>query len=527
MAQTVDRSNLGFLGPDYQYKLVKCFIEEPKFFGEIYSNVDQNKFTEPLLVKFVGILKDYFANKGIVPSYETMAILLKRNARLSCDIEECDELIEKLQETSFEGSDVIKEEAIRFFRQQRMIRLANVVIDKVSKGDDNFYESTLKEMQDIISSGDVDDDGFNPYDYEEDALSPTFECPIPTGIAKIDDALTGGLKKGKMGVIIAAGGFGKTTISTAMASYAATYKCGLNNNKGFKVLQIYFEDDNVDIAKKHFSRITDIEARYINRSTEVEGVRKMLDEYEDKENFKSNLICKRFPSGKKTVSDIEMYLKKLINKGFKPDLIILDYFECLALERGDKNETRWEKEGNTMRRLDVMTKDYNIALWMTTQGNKDSFISDVVKMNQAGGSVTKVQIGGVIMSIARSLEDQDNNRATIAILKNRQGKAGQVFEVVFNNGTSRITCEEVETFNSALEYDAWAVQKEQETRNRLAKDMISQLNKAQKENNFKADENFDFFENEGNPQPVRKLPISKKTPTNDGQYLLKNLQEEI
>lgn len=523
MAQTVDRSNLGYLGPDYQYKLAKCFIEEPKFFAELYSNVDQNKFTEALLVKFVGILKDYFADKGIVPSYETMAILLKRNARLNCDIEECDELIEKLQETSFEGTDVIKDEAIRFFRQQRMIRLANVVLEKVQRGEDDFYDATLREMQDIVSSGDVDDDGFNPYDYEEDALSPTFECPIPTGIGKIDDALTGGLKKGKMGVIIAAGGFGKTTISTAIASYASTYKCDLNNNKGFKVLQIYFEDDNVDIAKKHFSRITDIEARYINRSDEVGEVRRLLDEYADKENFKNNLICKRFPSGKKTISDVEMYLKKLINKGFKPDLIILDYFECLALEKGDKNETRWDREGNTMRRLDVMTKDYNIALWMTTQGNKDSFISDVVKMNQAGGSVTKVQIGGVIMSIARSLEDQDNNRATIAILKNRQGKSGQVFEVKFNNGTSRITCEEVESFDSTLEYDAWAAQKEQETRNRLAQQMISQLKK-QNENN--QPDPIDYFETEGNQLPQKKIPMGKKSVSKTGEYLLKNLSEE-
>ena len=32
--------------------------------------------------------------------------------------------------------------------------------------------------------------------------------------------------------------------TTAIDSYAATYKCDMNNNQGFKVLQIYFEDDD-------------------------------------------------------------------------------------------------------------------------------------------------------------------------------------------------------------------------------------------------------------------------------------------
>ncbi len=46
------------------------------------------------------------------------------------------------------------------------------------------------------------------------------------------------------------------------------------------------------------------------------------------------------------------------------------------------------------------------------------------------------------MSIARSNEDIAENRATIAILKNRAGRAGKVFNnVEFNNGTCRISTE--------------------------------------------------------------------------------------
>jgi hypothetical protein len=71
-------------------------------------------------------------------------------------------------------------------------------------------------------------------------------------------------------------------------------------------------------------------------------------------------------------------------------------------------------------------------------------------MNQAGGSIIKVQAAHVVISIARSLEDIDNSRATLAVLKNRSGKSGTVFHNIrFDNGTSTISCDEVEEFDNS------------------------------------------------------------------------------
>ena len=36
--KVLDKNNLGFLGVDFQYKLIKSFIEEPGFFKESYAN---------------------------------------------------------------------------------------------------------------------------------------------------------------------------------------------------------------------------------------------------------------------------------------------------------------------------------------------------------------------------------------------------------------------------------------------------------------------------------------------------------
>lgn len=475
MNRPVNKSDLGYLGSDFQYKLVKCFMEEPEYFPSIYSVVEQNAFTESLLKRFVGTLKDYYSTTGIVPSYETIAVMLKQKARMENEIEEWDELIRNLKELSTEGTDVIEDSATRFFKQQNMIKVANEILKKTQDGDTEHYEECLKMMEEAIHVGSEDDMGFNPYDVIDEVMRPNSDIPIATGIDYIDEALNGGLYKGHIGLVLGPSGFGKTTFSTAVGSYASTNKCEQNDYKGWKTLQFCFEDDVKAISKKHFSRISQIEAKDLTKRDIVDDARYVLDSYEDKEMFRDNLVIKKYKTGTKTIEDLKVYIKKLINKGFRPDLIILDYFECLKLIRRDRNETKWDLQENAMRQLEVLAEEFNVALWIMTQGNKESFAAEVVRMDQAGGSITKVQIGHVIVSIARTLEQIDGNRATIAILKNRQG-ACKRWEVMFNNGTSTITCELVEEFDTEMGYEEEMKRREESFKNKIGKNLTTAQN---------------------------------------------------
>ena len=476
MNRPIDKSNLGYLGADFQYKLVKCFMEEPGFFSGIYSVVEQNSFTEPLLKRMVGALKDYYSTTSIVPSYETLTTVLKQKARMENELDELDELVKKLKEMSPEGTTVVEDSATRFFKQQNMVKVANEIIRMAQDGDDN-YEKCAKMMEEAISAGGDDDMGFNPYDVVDEVMHPNADIPIPTGIEHIDKLLNGGLFKGHIGLVLGPSGFGKTTFSTAIASHASICPCDLNNHKGWKVLQICFEDDVRAISKKHFSRITQIEAKDLTNPNYIDEARFYIDNFEGKDMFHENLVIKKWKSGTKSVEDVKIFIKKLINAGFKPDLIILDYFECLKLIKRDRNETKWDLQESTMRQLEVMAEEFNVALWVMTQGNKESFVSSIVRMDQAGGSVTKVQIGHVIMSIARSPEDIDNNKATVALLKNRQGKAGPVFEgIKFNNGTSTISCDEVIEYDNGLAYEDMEKERQFEWRNKI----VRQLNEDRK-----------------------------------------------
>lgn len=443
MAKTLDKGNLGYLGIDFQYKLVKHFIEDHNFFEEISDIVDQNAFTDSLLRIFVGTIKDLHKKENLVPSYSTLEIALRSKANDEYEIKEYEELIEKLKKTSYEGSSLVKENALKFFKQQELIKAANKILEKAGKGDIDHYEECLKIMEDALAVGNGEDYGSSIFDLEEKALSEDYTVSVPTGIEGLDKALGGGLDKGKFGLIIGPLGFGKTTLSTAIASAAAA--------KGWKTVQIYFEDDDVDITRKHFSRLVDREAREFKRlpSEDREQILKALENHPDREIIKENLRLKSFRTGEKSATDIKNWLLRLTNKGFKPDLVIIDYFECLAPERDDRSKDKWESEGITARKLEGMAKELDIAIWVPTQGSRESIESELVTVDKGGGSIKKAQVAQVIISIARTLDDRENNKATLALLKNRSGLGTKIFRnITFDNGRSIIICDDVEELDS-------------------------------------------------------------------------------
>lgn len=455
MAKALDKSNLGYLGIDFQYKLVKFFVEDHNFFEEISDIVDQNAFTDSLLRVFVGTIKDIQKKENLVPSYSTIEIALRSKATDEYGIKECEELINKLKNTSYEGSSLVKENALKFFKQQQLIKAANKVLEKVGKGDIEQYDECLKIMEDALAAGNSEDYGKTIYELEEKALSADYTVSVSTGIKGLDDALGGGLDKGKFGLIIGPLGFGKTTLSTAIASAAATTRCEQNNNQGWKVVQIYFEDDDVDITRKHFSRLVDKEAREFKRLNNEDRkiIFNALENHPDRELLKQNLRLKSFRTGEKTATDIKNWLIKLTNKGFKPDLVIIDYFECLAPERDDKSKDKWESEGVTARKIEGMAKELDIAIWVPTQGSRESIESEIVTVDKGGGSIKKSQVAQVIISIARTLQDREENKATLALLKNRSGLGTKIFRnIIFDNGKSIIICDEVEELDSVKKW---------------------------------------------------------------------------
>lgn len=485
MGNAIDKSKLGYLGIDFQYKLVKCFIEEPQYFTEISNIVDSTVFTDSHLREFVGLIKNYYEKENLVPSYNTIKMRLNAKATSELQQQEWGEVIDKLKSTTTEDWEWIKDNALKFFRTQAVIKAANKVLEKAGSGNIENLEDCIKILEEAWVAGKGDDFGHSIYDLLEAALSDDYTVSIPTGIDELDSGLGGGLDKGKLGLIICALGVGKTTLSTALASNAASHRCEQNNYEGWKVLQIYFEDDDVDMTRKHIGKMTNIEACNLKHCSEdtKATVLNMMKDHPDADLIKRNLKLIRFRTGEVTASQIKEIILRYTNRGFKPDLVIVDYFECLAPEKGGyQTDSEWSREGKTIRTLENIAKDLKLALWVPTQGGRDSIGQDFLQENSAGGSIKKSQAAQVIVTVGKTVEQARNNRATIFLAKNRGGKAKLTLrDVYFNNGTCDVRCDDMTTYDDTIDWKEEKARMDEENRIIMAREALA---KNQQKNAF-------------------------------------------
>jgi replicative DNA helicase len=167
--------------------------------------------------------------------------------------------------------------------------------------------------------------------------------------------------------------------------------------------------------------------------------------HEIQNSMKNKLILKKLPSDSLTMLQIKNQLRKMIADGNKLDLVVLDYIDCVMPEKAFGDE--WKSEGSVMRHFEAMCHELGLVGWTATQGNRSSISSEVVTTDQMGGSIKKAQVGHVIISVAKTLQQKELNLATIAITKSRIGKDGVVFEnCKFNNELLEIDTESSVTF---------------------------------------------------------------------------------
>jgi replicative DNA helicase len=432
---------LGYLGEEFQMRLIKIFLEDKDAFKNDMSFVNQNAFTNPIYRSIVAFIKDFVQKNDYIPSYELLSSLISKTISNDIDLQLTRETINSIKNATTEGFDVIKEESVTFFKQQELVKFFNEKLGCISRGVD-VTQTLQDEISKILSIGKHDNIWTGVYDNFDETFSPESIVHIPVGCPEIDEYLQGGIIKSNLVLIAASSGIGKTSISTALAESAATFKCPENNNEGFKVMQIYFEDNHPAIRRKHMGSITEIEARFLTTDEYREEAKKRASEYEHKELIKNNIKLGRFRNGELTPQDLKQAIQLEVNKGFKPDMVIVDYFECMANPVVKNMTNEWKIETEKMRQLENLTRDFGCAIVVTTQGTKQSAEGMLMTLEKISGSAGKYQVGHCVITLNRTQKDADENRAELFIPKNREGKSGRAFKITLNNGSPKITVNE-------------------------------------------------------------------------------------
>jgi len=144
-------------------------------------------------------------------------------------------------------------------------------------------------------------------------------------------------------------------------------------------------------------------------------------------------------------------IQQHISLGFIPDLVVIDYFECLKYEKSSEQiGSEWSMEGISMRKLESMAHELNVAIWVPVQSTKGAIGSDFVGVGDGGGSVKKTQIGHIVMTIAQTEEQKVQGKVNLHIGKSRGIRIGRTRfnNVGFNNGTCKFDFSELDSIDN-------------------------------------------------------------------------------
>jgi len=266
--------NLGYLGFNFQIKLVKQLIEDTKFSEEIMDIISPQYFDNEYLRLVVASVKDYYEKYESIPTYETVFEIIRVDIKREIVRDSAIEIVKDVKNGDSKDCLHIQDIALKFCKQQEL-KKANQKIQKILElGDFDRYDECEEILKEALSVGGEKDTGIDVFYALDDVLSEDFRKPIATGMVAIDNLMDGGLSKGELGVILAPFGVGKTTLVTKMANNAY--------NLGYNVVQIFFEDNPKVIQRKHITCWTEVP---LNELTENrEEIKKVIPKFKSKED---------------------------------------------------------------------------------------------------------------------------------------------------------------------------------------------------------------------------------------------------
>jgi|TARA_R110000803_G_scaffold49421_11_gene102772 replicative DNA helicase len=422
-----------YLGSTFQQQLLNQIILDKDFSRSIIDVIETDYFDNKYFKIIIQMIREYYLKYEHVPNFETLEQLTKSEIKQELASKIIIDTINKIKGVSIEGSEFVQEKAMKFCKQQELQKVMVKAQKIIDDGEFENYDTLERLVREALLVGEREDNMSDVFYNLDEVLNEDYRHPVPMGIPGIDRLLKGGLAKGEIGVVLAPTGVGKSTLLTKIANHAF--------NIGNNVLQIFFEDNPKIIQRKHITLWTKVHPDELSeRKAEV-----MVKVNEVKDSMENKLILKKLPSDTVTMGQIKNQVRKMIAEGINIDVILLDYIDCVVPEKNLGDE--WKSEGSVMRAFESMCHELDLVGWTATQGNRSSISSDVVTTDQMGGSIKKAQVGHVIISVAKSLQQKEMKLATIAITKSRIGDDGIVFEnCKFDNGMLEIDTESSVTF---------------------------------------------------------------------------------
>jgi replicative DNA helicase len=301
-------------------------------------------------------------------------------------------------------NQLASDEVMRFAKGQAAKLAILESVDDVEKGE---YDKPIQRMQEVLQVGMfVEYAGLDPITDVDKWLYDYWDDKVRTGLPHLDMVLEGGLGAPELGIILAPPNRGKSAMLVNLGYGAASIGSGKN------VLHFTHEMKVEQVAKRYAARIA---FRFPQRDDN-------LSEYE--EDFlkaaKKLVTGKiRIMGGVNTIPDMELRITRLIDEGFKPDIIIDDYPDLL---RPSKHyEDRRFELSDTYSACRNISDKFRIPFWGASQSRRESLSKEIITMQDIAEDIGKAAIADTIVALCQTWEEEQAEQCRLFIAKLRDG----------------------------------------------------------------------------------------------------------
>lgn len=421
---------------NFQRRILGLILTDRNFLVQAKSLIEPEYFSNESHVLIATALYQYFETyNNSLPEKFVLQKLVEEK------IKDRSEAIKIYYQTEFESlyeafipspdsRDILLDKVLTFAKMQ-VLRIAMDQSMKDMKKDPENEETWNKIYERFRQAMTVNknfDVGFEAFININDFFAElqketTVEDKFTSGFSKIDNNLScGGCRRGEIYAWIGMPGKGK--------SLCLVKACVENIRQGKKVLYVSLEQGYVDITKRFLSQFS-----LVNPNTLVESkasiqkdIEMILEGYEDKNRF----VIKQFPSGQADVDDIKAYLTQMELKGFKPDLLIVDYPGEM---RDPPGMPTWESKYRIMRDLRGIAIEKNMCVFTAMQPNKNAAMqgeAEFIDEGTIGGSFDQVKPLDGLWSINQTNAEAEAGYARYYVVKHRSGNGRFSFPVFYD-----------------------------------------------------------------------------------------------
>lgn len=421
--------------------IVLLALESPDFFYRVASFMKPEYFERPEAEFIMALYREHFEKYEEVPNRDVMENIIHRELTVDDDVTKP---VLELLNSNLDPRSVpyTKDLVVEWARKKQLGLLYDPeTIAKAKEGDFAYVQQIVDDaakISDVI---------IKPFRFFED-VDMLFEVVdrdyFTCGFSRLDKEFHDkGPARREVFTWVAPTGVGKSIclVNTSVANYM----------QGKNVLHVSLENDERVTGNRYLGCFTELPI--VGRVDNKEAMKKKLTKIRG--SSESELFVIYFPTDTVNVDAVEIAVKDLDRQyGFKPDVIVLDYLECLLSKNPYKNKDDYTRQKAVAAEFRALVARMNVFGATASQSNRGSVQSGSnsdpapINLDKLAESYGKAMPMDYVCSINQSMREYDGDgqeenkshlgRFRLYIAKNRNGRKNVTVNASVNYATMKV-----------------------------------------------------------------------------------------